>query len=107
MPLVTATPSVNVTALTTRTVRRASFLWALAMVLSMAYALTPLTARAQNLTTIYSFVGEPDGAVPYAPLIRDAAGNLYGTTGHGGTANAGTVFEINSQGVETILHSFA
>jgi uncharacterized repeat protein (TIGR03803 family) len=66
----------------------------------------PLAAQAQDLTTMYNFAGSPDGSIPYAPLIRDAAGNLYGTTGTGGATNAGTVFEINNQGVETILHSF-
>ena len=33
---------------------------------------------------------------PYAGLIADSAGNLYGTTYNGGTYNAGTVFEVES-----------
>jgi uncharacterized repeat protein (TIGR03803 family) len=92
------------TATTIRSVSVASFVWACAIVFSIAYAVAPTAARAQNPTTIYSFAGSPDGAVPYAPLIRDAQGNLYGTTGDGGIA--GTVFKIDSQGVETLLHSF-
>jgi len=45
---------------------------------------------------LYSFQGGNDGYEPYAGLVLDAAGNLYGTTVNGG-ANAcgcGTVFEI-------------
>src|SRR5579863_6600074 len=40
-----------------------------------------------HLTVLYSFRGQPDGASPYAGLIRDSEGNLYGTTiaGGGGT----------------------
>jgi uncharacterized repeat protein (TIGR03803 family) len=35
-----------------------------------------------------------DGAYPYAPLTFDHHGNLLGTTGNGGTDDAGTVFEL-------------
>ena len=40
-------------------------------------------------TVLYSFTGGADGAQPFAGVIRDSAGNLYGTTHAGGTANAG------------------
>jgi uncharacterized repeat protein (TIGR03803 family) len=39
-------------------------------------------------------------------VIRDSAGNLYGTTPEGGTANAGVVYEVVSSGQETVLYSF-
>ena len=58
-------------------------------------------------TVFYSFSGTPDGATPQPYLIRDAAGNLYGTTGSGGTFNYGTVFKIDPTGKETVLYSFA
>lgn len=59
-------------------------------------------------TTLYSFVGPPDdGAIPYAGLVRDSTGNLYGTTDYGGGLNKGTVFELApSGGVETMLYAF-
>jgi uncharacterized repeat protein (TIGR03803 family) len=61
-------------------------------------------AEAQTLSVLYNLKGSPDGSSPTAGLVRDAAGNLYGTTHVGGTNN-GTVFEISSQGTERILHA--
>ena len=46
------------------------------------------------------------GASPYAGLIKDRAGNLYGTTAYGGGNADGTVFEVTPGGAETVLHSF-
>jgi uncharacterized repeat protein (TIGR03803 family) len=58
-------------------------------------------------TVLYRFSGTAgDGAFPYAGLVRDALGNLYGTTEAGGTSGYGTVFKVNKDGVETVLHSF-
>jgi uncharacterized repeat protein (TIGR03803 family) len=57
-------------------------------------------------TVLYSFTGGPDGGSPGGAVIRDSAGNLYGTTDLGGTANAGVVFKLNPDGRETVLHSF-
>ncbi|HXR14912.1 MAG TPA: choice-of-anchor tandem repeat GloVer-containing protein, partial [Terriglobales bacterium] len=37
--------------------------------------------------------------------IRDAAGNIYGTTLEG-DAGDGTVFEISKEGKEKVLHNF-
>jgi uncharacterized repeat protein (TIGR03803 family) len=45
------------------------------------------------LTTLASF-NDTDGANPYAGLIEDPAGNLFGTTGRGGAYGGGTVFEL-------------
>jgi uncharacterized repeat protein (TIGR03803 family) len=39
-------------------------------------------------------------------VIRDSAGNLYGTTEFGGTGNSGIVFKLNAAGQETLLHTF-
>ncbi len=58
-------------------------------------------------TVVHQFTGPPDGELPYAGLIRDAAGNLYGTTTAGGMVlSGGTVFKLDSAGNETVLYNF-
>jgi uncharacterized repeat protein (TIGR03803 family) len=58
-------------------------------------------------SVLHSFAGgATDGADPRASLILDPDGNLYGTTFAGGSANYGTVFEVDTANTETILHSF-
>jgi uncharacterized repeat protein (TIGR03803 family) len=57
-------------------------------------------------TMLYDFTGGADGAYPFSPVVRDSAGNLYGTTSMGGSANAGVVFKVDPNGTETVLHSF-
>jgi uncharacterized repeat protein (TIGR03803 family) len=57
-------------------------------------------------TVLYSFQGQPDGWNPIAGLVRDPAGNFYGTTLRGGAYGAGTVFELDTTGKETVLYSF-
>jgi uncharacterized repeat protein (TIGR03803 family) len=56
-------------------------------------------------TVLYRFEGYGDGELPYAGLIRDSEGNLYGTTGAGGMAY-GVVYKLDTTGHETVLHSF-
>jgi uncharacterized repeat protein (TIGR03803 family) len=57
-------------------------------------------------TVLHSFAGEADGARPYAGVIRDTSGNLYGTASEGGASNAGLVFKLDSAGRKTNLYSF-
>ncbi len=62
-------------------------------------------------TVLYSFCSVAncaDGAFPNGGLVRDAAGNLYGTTSLGGNAGecCGTVFKVDPAGNETVLYSF-
>jgi len=54
----------------------------------------------------FTFTAGVDGGAPYAGVTLDSAGNIYGTTGWGGTASAGTVFKLSPAGQETILYSF-
>jgi uncharacterized repeat protein (TIGR03803 family) len=63
-------------------------------------------AQAQTETVLYGFDGGSDGANPYGGLVFTNKGNLYGTTGYGGTYSYGTVFELNAAGVEKVLYSF-
>jgi uncharacterized repeat protein (TIGR03803 family) len=56
-------------------------------------ALVPGQSRAANLTPLVYFNGT-NGAYPFAGLIADANGNLFGTTNQGGANGYGTVFEI-------------
>jgi uncharacterized repeat protein (TIGR03803 family) len=50
--------------------------------------------------------GRDDGQYPYGGLVRDAKGNLYGTTYFGGASGAGTVFRLSKTGKQKVLHSF-
>src|SRR5262249_53402224 len=43
---------------------------------------------------VHKFAGGADGSTPYAGLIMDAEGNLYGTTKLAGADNLGTVFMV-------------
>ena len=57
-------------------------------------------------TVLYAFTGGRDGRSPYAGVIRDAAGDLWGTTILGGAFNNGVVYRVNPAGKEIVLHSF-
>ncbi|HVN07199.1 MAG TPA: choice-of-anchor tandem repeat GloVer-containing protein, partial [Bryobacteraceae bacterium] len=60
---------------------------------------------AGHQTVLHSFTNNPDGALPNGKLIRDAAGNLYGTTFVGGWG-VGTVYRLDAAGQETVLYNF-
>lgn len=59
-----------------------------------------------ELTVIYNFAGAPDGKWPYSGLVRDAAGNFYGTTALGGSFDSGMIFKLDTAGNLTTLYSF-
>jgi len=73
-----------------------------------------LHSDGSNYQRIYSFCSEKhckDGSSPYASLIADVNGNLYGTAYDGGTQKGGTVFELvpQAQGQTwklIVLHEF-
>jgi uncharacterized repeat protein (TIGR03803 family) len=59
-----------------------------------------------ELTALYAFTGGKDGSLPNGPLVRDAEGNLYGTTQEGGAHGWGVVFKVTPSSKETVLYSF-
>jgi uncharacterized repeat protein (TIGR03803 family) len=75
------------------------------------FELSPSIGGDWTETVLYNFSNAgSDGSGPLSSLIFDGAGNLYGTTGGGGTNGSGTVFELSpaAEGIwnETTLHSF-
>ncbi|MGA9308280.1 MAG: choice-of-anchor tandem repeat GloVer-containing protein [Candidatus Sulfotelmatobacter sp.] len=80
----------------------------------VVFKLTPASSG-WSYTVLHTFTG-PDGGTPFAGLIFDAAGSLYGTTVDGGIGTAacpggcGVVFKLtpNADGswTESVLHIF-
>jgi uncharacterized repeat protein (TIGR03803 family) len=84
------------------------------------FELSPSSGGVWTITVLHDFsYGGTDGFSPTGSLTFDAAGNLYGTTGWGGTGpctsefdlvGCGTVFELSPQAgggwSEKVLHSF-
>ena len=71
---------------------------------------TIVPAQAQKFKVLHTFRG-PNGGSPVGVLVRDASGNLYGSTIGGGTGNCskmgcGTTFKLNKAGKEVWLYSF-
>jgi uncharacterized repeat protein (TIGR03803 family) len=66
--------------------------------------------QAGNKSTLYEFTGDADGATPTSGLLRDPAGNLYGTTSGGGSVacidGCGVIFKLDPSGKESVLYSF-
>lgn len=83
--------------------------------ITLAALAIPVQLAAQTFRVLHSFTGQEDGAEPFATLIEDSAGNLYGTTDYGGNLSAcpsfippgcGVVFKLDANGNETVLHTF-
>ena len=83
--------------------------------LGTVYRLAPSKGREHGWTetVLHSFAGGSDGATPYAGLVADRSGRLYGTTVNGGTHGKGTVFQLTPPTgpgrawAEVVLYSFA
>ena len=74
------------------------------------FELTPGAGGTWTEHVLYSFGTGTDGMNPYAGVIFDATGHLYGTTFRGGTYGGGTAFELTPAGggswTEKITHNF-
>jgi len=83
------------------------------------FEVSPSSSGAWTESILYSFQGpfgsgSADGSYPYyAGLVLDASGNIYGTTGKGGSGpagGAGTIFKLSPAGggiwTENILYNF-
>ena len=80
---------------------------ALVLVCVLFALVITLPAQTQTLTVLHNFAGLPaDGAKPTGGLLFDPAGNLYGVTSNGGATDSGTVFKLDPNGTESLLHSF-
>jgi uncharacterized repeat protein (TIGR03803 family) len=84
----------------------------------VAFKLSPASNGGWKETVLHTFTGGLDGANPWASLVLDSAGNLYGTAYQGGkisqctgrgTPGCGTIFQLShgAQGWKTtVLHTF-
>jgi uncharacterized repeat protein (TIGR03803 family) len=80
--------------------------WALPIMLMMA-ATVARPAAAQTFSVLHEFAGVPnDGSGPRGGLVRDAAGNFFGTTFTGGSNDEGTIFKLTPTGQESVLLTF-
>ncbi len=81
-----------------------------AYVYGTVFELTPKAGGGWTEKVLHSFGGKGDGISPYAGLIFDSSGNLYGTTSSGGSDGYGAVFELTPEAdggwTEKLLHSF-
>ncbi len=99
-----------------RNERSSGSLLAAGTILTLAALMAPSWATGQRETVLHRFPsGRGDGYYPYAGLISDASGNLYGTTVYGGIYkgcynSCGTVFQLVPKAgggwTENVLHTF-
>src|SRR5438552_3303674 len=75
-------------------------------------AFTMDVARARDEQVLYSFTGGTDGQQPWAGVVLDETGNLYGVatfagaSGNCGPSGCGTVFMLTTAGAFSVLHNF-
>ena len=76
----------------------------------LVFAVLLGAAWAQTETVLFTFCEQEsicaEGAGPFAGVVFDQKGNLYGTTFWGGDYGEGAVFKLTPTGKETILYRF-
>jgi uncharacterized repeat protein (TIGR03803 family) len=79
-------------------------------VLALTLTLVPSAWSAPKYKVLYAFVNKSQGWAPYAGVVFDSQGNLYGTTAGGGAYDRGTVYELtqtlHGKWSEAVLYSF-
>lgn len=84
--------------------------------LGIVFETSPNGSGGWTTTVLHNFRGGADGEYPFAGLVMDSAGNLYGTTFSGGSSSidcsggCGTIFETSPNGDGTwktaVIHNF-
>jgi uncharacterized repeat protein (TIGR03803 family) len=77
--------------------------------LNIEFELSPVSGGGWHGSAAHDFPSSTDGYNPVSSLVRDSAGNLYGTTPAGGAYGWGAVFEVVPSGAastEKMLYSF-
>jgi uncharacterized repeat protein (TIGR03803 family) len=101
----------------TRNAAQTKALWRGLLVLAALVAaglVPPQSADAASFKLLHGFCAKAncaDGKAPYAGLIMDSAGNIFGTASSGGAHNGGVVFELvpnagKTNYAEKVLYSF-
>ncbi len=75
----------------------------------VVFKLTP-SGDTWTETNIYDFQGGEDGDLPFAGLVIDSSGNIYGATSNAGAGGGGTIFELIPSGKSytfKLLYSFS
>jgi uncharacterized repeat protein (TIGR03803 family) len=88
----------------------AKVVFAIFVAFLLALVVVPIQSQAQKFKVLHTFHGA-DGGGPEGVLVRDAAGNLYGTTVGGGTGKCsstgcGTAFKLSKTGKQVWSYSF-
>jgi uncharacterized repeat protein (TIGR03803 family) len=88
----------------------AKSIFAVLITFLLASTIVPTQAQARKFRVLHTFKGS-DGAGPASQLVKDKAGNLYGTTVVGGSGKCsnggcGTAFKMDKTGKLIWLHSF-
>jgi uncharacterized repeat protein (TIGR03803 family) len=73
------------------------------------FELSPGSGGGWTETILYAFTGKDDGEYPIGNILMDANGNIFGTTGFGGTSGAGVAWELSPSATgwtQTVLYTF-
>ena len=76
--------------------------WMVAPLVVALICLMAPASSAQTFTVLHTFTGSSDGAYPYAGLMLDASGNLYGSASEG-ALGYGAIFKVTNRSNGWIL----